>query len=197
MPSIDEFLRPLDIMDAAVHSPLHPDFLVMLMPPALLHCSAIGRFSTSIIKLLEQRLSVHIRLSSLQDHGIPQERSTLIVVASPFCASLPWHSVWPVTGARPSVNVKHLLGDLAFENPRANQGVRGGFVCSIPTQNNLASDEGNRRTQYVYNHQTGRPAPLGEIPIDMNANAISVSWNSPKALVHPSKCPVHLLIPIP
>jgi hypothetical protein len=188
---MDEFLRPLDLMDAAANSPLDPDFLVMLMPPALLHRSTISRFSTSIFKLLEQRLSVHIRLSSLQDHGIPQERSTLIVVASPFCASLPWHFDWPVTRPRPSVKVKDLIGDLAFENPRATRGAKGGFVCSVP------SDQGNGRTQYIYNHQTGRSAPLGETPIDMSANAISVSCNSPKFLVHPSKSSVHLLIPGP
>jgi hypothetical protein len=196
MPSMDEFLRPLDVMDAATNSPLGPDFLVMLMPPALLHRSTIGRFSTSIFKLLEQRLSVHIRLSSLQDHGIPQERSTLIVVASPFCASLPWHFDWPITGPRPSVKVKDLIGDLAFENPRATQGAKGGFVCSVPAQKNPASDEGNGRTQYIYNHQTGRSTPLGETPVDMSANAISVSCNSPKSLVHPSKSSVHLLISI-
>jgi hypothetical protein len=194
MPSMEEFLRPLEIMDAAANSPLGPDFLVMLMPPALLHRSTIGRFLTSIFKLLEQRLSVHMKLSPLQDHGIPQERSTLIVVASPFCASMPWHFDWPVTGPRPSVKIKDLIGDLAFENPRATQGAKGGFVCSVPAQNNPDSDEGNRSTKYIYNHQTGRSAPLGKTPIDMNANANSVSCNSPKSLVHPSKSSMNSLI---
>ena len=192
MPSMDEFLRPLDVMDAAANSPLSPDFLVMLMPPALLHHSTIGRFSRSIFKLLEQRLSVHINLSPLQDHGIPQERSTLIVVASPFCAPLPWHFDWPVPGPHLSVKVKDLIGDLAFENPRASRGAKGGFVCSIPTRNSPTSDEGNGRTKYIYNHQTGRSAPLRETPIDMNANAISMSCNSPKSLVHPRKFSVRL-----
>jgi hypothetical protein len=196
MPSMDEFLRPLNVMDAAANSLLGPDFLVMLMPPALLHRSTIGRFSTSIFKLLEQRLSVHVRISSLQDHGIPQERSTLIVVASPFCASLPWRFDWPVTGRRPSVKVEDLIGDLAFENPRATQGGKGGFVCSVPAQNRPTIDEENGRTQYVYNHQTGRLAPLGQTPIDMSANTISMSCNSPKSLVHPSKSSVHLVVPI-
>jgi hypothetical protein len=90
MRSMEEFLRPLAIMEASAKSPLGPDFLVMLMPPALLHRSTIGIFSTSIFKLLEQGLSVHIKLSPLQDHGIRQDRSKLIFVASPFCASLPW-----------------------------------------------------------------------------------------------------------
>ena len=192
MPSMDEFLRPLDVMDAAANSPLSPDFLVMLMPPALLHYSTIGRFSRSIFKLLEQRLSVHINISQLQDHEIPQERRTLIVVASPFCAPLPWHFDWPLTGLHLLVKVKDLIGDLVFENPRAAQGAKGGFVCSVPARNNPASDEGNGRTKYIYNHQTGRSAPPRETPIDMNATAISMSCNSAKSLIHPCKYSVRL-----
>lgn len=128
MSLMEEFLRSLAIMEASAKSPLGPDFLVMPMPPALLHRSTIGRFSTSIFKLLEQRLSVHIKLSPLQDHGIPQDRSTLIVVASPFCASLPWDLNWPVTGPRSPVKIKDFIEDLASENPRATQGAKGGFV---------------------------------------------------------------------
>jgi hypothetical protein len=48
--------------------------------------------------------------------------------------------------------------------------------------------------KYIYNYQTGRSAPLGEEPIDMDANAICVSYNNPKSLVHSSKSPVHCLI---
>ena len=187
MPSIDEFLTPFDIVDAASNSPLSPDFLVMLMPPALLHHSTIGRFTKSIFKLLERRFSVHIRLYSLQDHGLSQERSTILVVASPFCAALPWSIGQPINGPRPWVEVKGLIGDLAFENPRATQGAKGGFVCSVPAQNKPVSDEGNGRPLYIYNHQTGRSAPLGEDPIDMSANAIPLYYDSPKSLVHPSK----------
>ena len=120
----------------------------------------------------------------------------LIVVASPFCASLPWHFGWPVTGPHPSIKVKDLIGDLVFQNPRATQGAKGGFVCSVPAQNNPASHEGNERTKDIYNHQTGRSAPLIATPVNIDANAISISYNSPKSLVHPSKSSVHLLIPV-
>jgi hypothetical protein len=187
MPSMEKFLGPLNIIDAAVKSPLSPDFLVLLMPPALLHCSTIGRFSTSVIKFLEQRLSVHIKLSPLQDHGIPQERSVLVVVASPSCASLPWDSDWPVTSQEPSITIKDLIGDLAFENPRLTQIANNGFVCSGPAQSNLAPDESNGSTRYIYNHRTGRLPPPGKIPIDMDANAIQMSRNGPEDWIHPSK----------
>ena len=69
MPSIEQFLYPLDIMDAAAESSLSPDFLVLMMLPALLHFSTIGRFSATMLKLLEQRLSVYMKLSALQDHA--------------------------------------------------------------------------------------------------------------------------------
>ncbi|KAI9796210.1 MAG: hypothetical protein M1833_006461 [Piccolia ochrophora] len=185
MPCTEEFLKPLDIMDAAAKSRLGPDFLVMLMPPALLHHSASGRFSSSIFKLLEHRLSVHIKYSPFKDHAIPQEQGKLIVVASPFCAPLPWHLDWPVTSCHPSVTVMDLIGDLAFEKSRSSQGPKGGFICSVPAQNNNASDQRNLQTKYIFNYQTGRSAPLGETPIDMNAKAISMSCNGPNSLIHP------------
>lgn len=60
MPTLEEFLRPLNIMHAAASSALYQDFLAMLMPPALLPQSAIGEFSASILKLLEQRFSFDV-----------------------------------------------------------------------------------------------------------------------------------------
>lgn len=114
------------------------------------HRTTIGRFSTSIFKLLEQRLSVHIKLSLLQDHGIPQDRKRLIIVASPFCASLLWDLNWPVTGPRPPVKIKDLNEDLTSENPRATQWAEGGFVYSVPVQSNPASAAaGNRQIKYI------------------------------------------------
>jgi hypothetical protein len=195
MPSREEFLRPLDIMDAAANSPLEPDFLIMLMPPALLHRSTIGRFSMSIVKLLEQRFSVHVKLSPLQDLGIPQERTTLIVVASSFCTSLPWHIDWPVTGPQPPVMAKDLIGNLAFENPRAAQGGKVGFVCSVPAQSNLDPAEENRPIKEIHNHLTGCSALSGSTLLDMDANAIFVSCTSLEPLVHPCKFSMHSLIP--
>lgn len=187
MPSVEDFLAPLDISDAATESPLDPDFLVMMMPPALLQASAKGKFSKSVLKLLERRLSVHVKLCPLQSHRLLQMRSTLIVVASSFCASLPWHPDQPFTSVEPSLKVQDLIGDLTFENPRATLGAKSGFLCSGQIPGGSSRSQGGGITKYIYNHQTGRQPPPAGMPIDWNSNTVSVSNNSSKSLVHPSK----------
>ena len=158
------------------------------MPPALLHFSPIGRISATLLRLLEQRLSVHMKLSPLRDQGLPQKRSVLIVVASPSCASLPWNFDWPIASPQPSIKINDIIGDLAFENPRATEGANRGFVCTRTLQ--YSADEGNRSVKYIYNHQTGHRAPPGGIPLEMDANTIFAPCNGPKSWVHPIKSPM-------
>ena len=187
MPSLKQFLRPCDIMDRAISSALAPHFLVSFMPPALLYHSALGRFASTVIRLMEQRLSVHIKLSRIRDYGIPQERSSLVVVAAPSYAS-PWHVSFPATNRAQVVKIKDLIEDLAFENPRTSaKGGRGGFVCPKPLQDPPDPTEGAGPTKYIYNHQTGRAAPPEGVLVDMDAHALCFCSNSPKPLVHPRK----------
>jgi hypothetical protein len=140
-----------------------------------------------MLKLLEQRLSVHMKLSPLQDNRLPQDRSVLIVVASPSCASLPWNFDCPIASPQPSIKISDIIGGLAFENPRATEGANRGFVCTRPLP--YSADEGNRSVTYIYNHQTVH----GEIPLKMDANTICAPCNGPngpKPWVHPSKSPM-------
>src|SRR5262245_6033636 len=54
MPTVEAFLRPLDIMDSVTSSHISPEFTVLQMPPALLHGLTMNRLSKSILRLLEQ-----------------------------------------------------------------------------------------------------------------------------------------------
>jgi hypothetical protein len=181
MPSMKRFLKPLDIMDAATRSPLNPDFLVLMMPPALLHHSTIGRLSSSIINLLQQRFSVHIKLCSLQEHGIPLEHTTLLLIASPQCDLLPWSMDWPTVDTPPSVKILDVIGDLDFEN---NQRGGDGYVCSVHNGYTSLGDGLKMLNRHIYNHQTGRAAQSGET-FDINATSVSLSHIIPT--IHPSK----------
>jgi hypothetical protein len=162
---------------------LKPDFLVLLNSPAILHRSTISRLSESIFKLLEQRLSVHLKLSPLQDYGIRQSRSILTLVASPVCASLPWQHEGPINGPRPSAKVEDIISDLAFVNPRARQSYGCRLVCNSPN-----SPATNMPIKAVYNHQTGRSPLFGVEPANLDLDVIALSRNSTETLVHPSEC---------
>ncbi|KAF9876158.1 hypothetical protein CkaCkLH20_06101 [Colletotrichum karsti] len=52
MPSKESFFAPLDIVESVAASEINPDFTVLQMSPAVLHPSALGRFSATISQLL-------------------------------------------------------------------------------------------------------------------------------------------------
>ncbi|OQV05976.1 hypothetical protein CLAIMM_10624 [Cladophialophora immunda] len=189
MPSAEHFVSLLDLVDAAVETPGKPDFLVMLSSPAMLHASFVPRFLATIINLLKHRRSVHIRLCRLQEHGLPQERSILLVVASPFCAPLPWYLHWPSLPRKEQpITLRDLIVDLDFDNPRLGSGSKRAFVCSPPLD---AAHPDQRRgpcLDHVYNHQTGQhPPPSCRIPLHWDTDAVVTLSSVLQPWTHPRR----------
>ncbi|KAK1770181.1 hypothetical protein QBC33DRAFT_313551 [Phialemonium atrogriseum] len=187
MPSVDLFLSPLGIMDSATSSHFKPDFTALQISPAVLHSSTIRRFSESILRLLEQGQTVRISLQSLQAHGIPQDRSILVVVGSPFPGSAhvstkrhdPPAIATGATRSQSPGKIEAFIGDLAFENPRATEGAGGTFVCS-------QADGAGMPPRYIYNHGTGQHVPGEDAKaVDMDADTVVLSYNSSQSLIHP------------
>lgn len=177
MPSLKDFLHPLEILDESFEG-LKADFAILLMPSAILHPEAIDRLSKTILVLLEKRLSVHLRLTALQDLGVPQEGSIVTIIASPLCAPLPWSLDELNTTPTELLSVGNVIRDLTFENRR------DGFVCSPPARDELNGEM--PRARYVYNHKTGQQpkATSAVIPVS-HAGKINF-LNGPKPWMHPS-----------
>ena len=163
MPSVGEFLLPLDIAVAAAKSRLSPHFVVLITHSAILHQSTIERFSAAVFELLERNYSVHLKLTTLQQHGIPQDRSILLMVAAPPSASLPWQSNWPLSDSQLSCKVKDLIGNIAFDNPRASTETKGGFVCSIPASDGSNEASTHNGARLLYNHRLEGQARRGKL----------------------------------
>ncbi|OAG35296.1 hypothetical protein AYO21_10498 [Fonsecaea monophora] len=123
MSSAENFVSQLDLVNMALEGPSKPDFLVVLSSPAVLHAAVVPRFLATIVNFLKHRRSVHMRLCRLKEHGLPQERNVLLLVASPFCAPLPWYLHWPASSSRPeTITLRDLIGDLDFDNSRTGAG---------------------------------------------------------------------------
>ena len=189
MPSLEQFVSQLDLLDAAINAPGKPDFLVMLCSPAMLHLSAVPQLLVAILSLLEHRLSVHVKVCNLQEHGLPQGRSILIIIASPFCAPLPWALQSPsVPSPRPSTTLRDLIVDLAFENPRAGLGQQRAFVCSQPLEMHHGDVQGESHLGHIYNHQTGQGLTFsGRIPLAWETDALVGLSCTPQPWTHPGK----------
>ncbi|KAK2751820.1 hypothetical protein FQN55_009263 [Onygenales sp. PD_40] len=173
--SMDKFLAPLDVLDAAANSTEFPaggfDFLVLTMPSAVLHHRVLSRFLQSVFLLLRRRFCVHLKLLDLSAHGIPQRRKHLVLFASPVCTAPGWDST------PQSVTISDLIGDITSENPRIGQDGKTAFVCK-PTrapESSLMHD--------IYNHQTGLPA--GDAP-KIDPHSIAVPFNTAK-WAHPGR----------
>lgn len=185
MPSEQEFLTPLDLLDMASRSFFQPDFLVLTMPASVLHQSTIGRLSIAIERLRDLRNLVQVSLQPLSNYGILQERWSLVLIASPY----PGLGLFSVGRARanradPTERtstrvVRDIIGDLEFSNPRESRG----FVCSsAPTRDGAAG----HLPRNIYNHYTGK-ASLGHFSVvDMNASSVSLSCKLTD-LKHPSE----------
>lgn len=172
MLTIEEFLKPLKDIGSIAQA-FDPDFYVMLLSPAMLHDDAAPIFSDTILQLLEKKMSVHLRLVPLRDLGLPQSRSILVVMASPFCDNLSNTGRHATDGQR--LDVVELLQDLSLENPRTIQGGDVGFVCSLPGQ-----------PGYIFNHNTGQRPP-GDNP-DATEFELNLDLHlGPKLWIHPGK----------
>ena len=185
MPSAEEFLKPWEIVVAATRSSLDPDFVVGLLSPTSLHPSTVRSFSKSILQLLERRLSVHIKLSPQCDHTSSLHRNLLIVVASPYCDSLPWDASGPFTDTDSYASGDDLISDLSFENPRTMPETSRGFVCSHPRQE-FPGVEDDQQPKLIYNHQTGIYRDSARTN-RRNALDTSTIYNSPRSMTHPTR----------
>ena len=183
IPSIEDFQYPLATTEAAI-SALTLDFLVMLMPPAILHSSSVCRFASTIIRILEKRMSVHIKLIPLTEYGLPQHRGILAIVASPFCAALPWQvDDWLENSVEPEVRITDLIGDLEFVNPRAADNSNVGFVCCQPTEDDPGAS--TSVTKYIYNHQTGRTST--DTIATPSIDGVLPLFRGPTPYIHPTR----------
>lgn len=181
MPSLKQFSKPLSIIPKAAEA-LSADFFVLLMSPGILHQDAIQTFSTSLLTLLTKRMSVHLRLTPLKEHGLPQDRSIITIIASPQCTPLAWSSDWPETSPQPPVCLNDVLEDLAFHNPQAMDSDGSGFVCSSPGPQ---PETESRRSRYIYNHVTGQN------PINNNQGTVEVDMSSSLNISHGSQQWIH------
>lgn len=190
MPPLAEFFSPLDVVDATLESRLAPHFLVVTQSPAVLHHDSKGRFSSTILKLLQRNYSVHLKLTDLREHGLPQDRGLLLLVAALPSVVLDWQASWPLPGSRLSHPVEDLISDLNFSNPRVSAGTNSGFVCSWPldpdTQDPLTFDG----ARLLYNHQTGRMGGTGMQPLNLDADNICLSPYLGINVLHPRKIPL-------
>jgi hypothetical protein len=187
MPSVDEFLQPLELATAATKLAPKPHFAVFITHSAMLHQKTIGRFSAAVFQLLERNYAVHLSLTTLQHHGLPQAKDILVMIAAPPATSIRWEPHWPLTYSQPSHKVKDLIGDIAFANPRAFTGTKCGFVCSLP-----GCDDSNGATspddaRLLYNHQTGRICKTAKASVGMDADTVKLTPYGATPLLHPSK----------
>ncbi|OAL39774.1 hypothetical protein AYO20_00686 [Fonsecaea nubica] len=181
MPTLRQFLKPLDGVDKAVEV-LKPDFVVMLLPLAVCHPSAVARFARTRLRLLERGFAVHSMLISLRDYGLPQERSILAVVASLFGVPLSWKFDRYTTRSEQPSTIGSLIEDLAFKNPRVRTESNTGFVCLPPA---VQGSEGETSTVgHVYNHYTG-------IRVASDAETISIAGTIPFSLFNDQKQWIH------
>ena len=186
MPSLEQFLLPIDLLDAVSQSALKPDFVIATVSPAMLHPLAIARFAKAILSLLEARLSVHLKLCKFQDHGIPQDKTILLLIASPLYAPLP---ALPLsrrnTSQGPQTTLNDMIADLSIVNSRASVEPERGFVFQVQQPNEPFLPQRSRKN--IFNHQTGRRPGEGAIVIDMNSTALALPSQLPLNLIHPGK----------
>ena len=187
MPSAEQFLEPLRHVDQVVDA-LQPDFLMLLLPPAVLHPSVLDDFRFRIFDLLERRMSVHLNLQSAKDYGLPQERSILTVVASSVCAPFHWPTGAPDHELVSQPNLMDTIGDLAFSNLRITDDTDVGLICSPPSLDVEGASETLPR--YVYNHCTGGHDSnvQARVPVDtgpiLDLSLGSRRWTHPSKAIH-------------
>lgn len=182
MPSIEQFFKPFEILIASAKSVPKPDYMVTLLSPAVLHPLAAPKFSSSILQLLVQRLSIHIKICRLPEFNLRQDRIILALITSTMYADLPWESSEADLEVSQDVGVESIIRDLAVTIPRSHGDDSTGFVCSIPVVANgrtLGTPSAN-----VYNHYTGWTVPDNVV---VKANLCPFILGSNRSMEHPSK----------
>lgn len=150
------------------------DFMVLTMPAAALHDLVFTRLVEVIFQLLERRYAVHLRLLSLPEHDIPQDRKVLVLLASPVCITAPWGDARTRAPSKPTVG--SLIGDLAVNNPHVNRDRRTSFAFQ-PT---------GGTNSIRHNHQTGHQQASSR-PVILDTDAVQGFLPEKPPLAHPSK----------
>ncbi|KAF2665609.1 hypothetical protein BT63DRAFT_69784 [Microthyrium microscopicum] len=178
LPSVERFCRPLEKIESVLATSLGPDFIVLLISPAVLRSKAADKFAATLLRLLDLRYSVHMRLAHLPDHGIPQARKILLLVASALPGPLPWHIDWPsTTQQRKEITVEQVLDGLPRSNTRTSLSPNSitGFACPIASQE--LGSKPSISQQVLYNHQLGHSISKAQ-PIDLNSKAVGLSCDT-------------------
>ena len=184
MSTIEEFLRPLGYVVEILET-LKPSLLVLLLPPAVLHPDVSEALRSAILSLLQRRLSVHLKLTTTREYGLPQNRSLLTLIASPFCASFSWQEDRPESEMSYESRLEDAIGDLAFLNLRSNESGSTGLVCSPPTLDE--TEIGAHVKRYIYNHETGKRAAVTTEGVSVSADSVLDLARGSQAWIHPGK----------
>lgn len=183
LPHLDDFLQPLYVLQAAARSSLNFDFYSAFLPAATLHKAASGQLAATIFSLLKQKRSVHLKLCSFQQYGLPQDRTVLCLVASPMRLPIAW-----TNDQIQRRTLREKIGDLAFVNPRLAHHPQTGFVCPLGEAPGVHSTEDVQATtevKLIYNHLTGQKTESGspEIP-DLDAHSLRPFYGTPPPFTH-------------
>lgn len=190
------FLEPLETLKAAVRSSaIASDFLVLTMPCAILHESVLGALIRTMFTLLQHRYSVHLRKLNVKDYGIPQDRSIIVLLASPVCAEPKWAFKINSAGDRmaddaQSITIGDAIEDLSFKNPRKLEDGATAFVCkytpNLHPQPFAIAARTASPAALVYNHRTGFPNQ-GSESITMTSIASSLNLTANAHPAHPGQ----------
>lgn len=156
----------------------------------------MGAFILTVFTLLQHRYSLHARKMSVQHSGLPQDRTVLILLASPVCAKLNW-AFRSLTGDLPLANgekttVRDAIRDISSQNRRELKSEWTAFVCkytpSLPARPFSIQARTACHPANIYNHETGlTPPPHGSEPIVMESTAVSLDPRFSACLAHPSE----------
>ena len=132
---------------------------------------------------------MHIKLSAAKDYGLPQNRSILTVVASPFCAKFPWHFASPDCELADSLSLETTIGDLGFANPPATGEIGVGLVCMPTSVDEIETDS----PRYIFNHRTEERIQADHRSVSVSDDGMILDLSlGPKMWIHPSKS-THLI----
>jgi len=188
MPTIDDFLQPLNTIDNVATSLLKPHSIVSVMHSAVFHPNVRDRLSSTIHGLLDKEYSVYIRLTSAKEHGLALDSSLVVIVATRSPIPLTWDLYWPLDHAVSPSAVQTIIHDLKFVNGRAYAGKEQGFMCSAPHPLGPGRTVPQNGTDVFYNHQTGRKATERTKMMDMLETNLELGPPGAVHYTHPSKC---------
>lgn len=166
-----EYLKILDYIQNIVDvQPKKLDFLVLTFPSWVFCKEANQHLFNSIYNLLRQRYCIHLKNVVFSQHGIPQDGTGVILLASSVYSEAHWNELFDKNIERDAtVTVKDCIHDLAFRNPRIGHETDH-LVCRHP---NAGIN--------VYNHKTGKTA----LPRPLNWDSLATISHCPYRTQHP------------